>query len=524
MGIRDFIRNRVNRMAESVDLFKKDVFELEGVPAFREYYNLFIFVWQAIYKGFYKEWHTVPVVTIKNPKGHTRTMSTMNAGKMACSQMARYVWNERCSISASSTDDDEDPVNDFLQYVLKGNRFGTSFGDLIEKCFALGGCALKEWVEIPKDENGNDIGEGKIRIGYTMASQFVPTAWDNSRVTSGIFVSREARDGFYYSTVEWHRLDGTTYRVTNDLYRQPIKDGEPQNILGWWYPLNEIYPLLSPDTTIYDVHNAFFQYIKPFGANYADDNSPLGMSIFAPALNTLHGLDIMFDSLQREFVLGKKRIIAPARAMKVSVVNGGRPDRYFDADDEVWEALATDTPEDLKIYDNSVDLRIEPHLSGINCDLSILCAQIGFDPGTLSFDANKGLKTATEVISENSKTFGTVKAHENIIADALTDMVHAIFELAVHYGLTWEGKTVESLIAGGYEVKVKFDDSIIQDRAADINQGVLLVGSGLMSRKKFLTDTLGYTDDEAEREIEQIADESKTVNAIEVNRLFGDLA
>ena len=507
-----------------MDLFKKDVFELEGVPAFREYYNLFIFVWQAIYKGFYKAWHDVPVKTIRDPKGKRRVMSTMNAGKMACAQMARYVWNERCSISASMKNaPEDDPLNGFLQMVLKDNRFGTAFGDLLEKAFALGGCALKEWVEIPKDENGNDIGEGKIRIGYTMASQFVPTAWDNSRVNSAIFVSREARDGFYYSVVEWHRLDGTTYRVTNDLYRQPIKDGEPQNILGWWYPLNEIYPLLSPDTTIYDVHNAFFQYIRPFGANYADDNSPLGMSIYAPALNTLHGLDIMFDSLQREFVLGKKRIIAPARVMKATVLNGGRPDRYFDADDEVWEALATDNPEELKVIDNSVDLRIDPHLSGINGDLSILCAQIGFDPGTLSFDANKGLKTATEVISENSKTFSTVKAHENIIADTLREMVDAIFELAVHYGLTWNGQTVESLIANGYEVSVKFDDSIIQDKAADINQGTLLVGAGLLSRKKFMKDTLGYTDEEAENELKQIADESKNINAIEVNRLYGDL-
>ena len=505
-----------------MDLFKKDVFELEGVPAFREYYNLFIFVWQAIYKGFYKAWHDVPVKTIRDPKGKRRVMATMNAGKMACAQMARYVWNERCSISASMANaPEDDPLNGFLQMVLTDNRFGTAFGDLLEKGFALGGCALKEWVEIPKDERGNDIGEGKVRIGYTMASQFVPTAWDNSRVNSAIFVSREARDGFYYSVVEWHRFDGTTYRVTNDLYRQPIKDGEPQNILGWWYPLNEIYPLLSPDTTIYDVHNAFFQYIRPFGANYADDNSPLGMSIFAPALNTLHGLDIMFDSLQREFVLGKKRIIAPARAMKVSAgVNGGRPDRYFDADDEVWEALATDNPEDLKIYDNSVELRIDPHLRGINGDLSILCAQIGFDPGTLSFDAQKGLKTATEVISENSKTFGTVKAHENIIADSLRQMVNAIFELAVHYGLTYNGQTIESLIAGGYEVNVTFDDSIIQDRQQDINQGTMLVGAGLMSKKKFMVDTLGYTEEDADKEIAQIAEEGRS-NAIDVTRLFG---
>ena len=522
MGIRDILKNRVNRVAESMDLFKKDVFELEGVPAFREYYNLFIFVWQAIYKGFYKDWHIVPVVTIKNPKGRTRTISTMNAGKMACTQMARYVWNERCDISVSMNNAPEnDPLNDFLQNVLRENRFGTSFGDLLEKAFALGGGALKEWVEIPKDENGNDIGEGKIKIGYTMASQFVPTAWDNSKVSSAIFVNREARDGYYYTVVEWHRLDGTTYRVTNDLYRQPIKDGEPQNILGWWYPLNEIYPLLSPDTTIYDVKNAFFQYIRPFGANYADDNSPLGMSIYASALNTLHGLDIMFDSLQREFVLGKKRIIAPARAMKLSAgINGGRPDRYFDADDEVWEALATDNPEDLKIYDNSVDLRVQPHIDGINGDLSILCAQIGFDPGTLSFDANKGLKTATEVISENSKTFGTVKAHENIVCDALKEMVNAIFELAVHYGLTHNGQTIESLIAGGYEVTVKFDDSIIQDRQQDINQGTMLVGAGLMSKKKFMMDTLGYTAEDADKELAQIVKEGKT-NAVDVTRLFG---
>jgi A118 family predicted phage portal protein len=507
-----------------MDVFKKDVFELEGVPAFREYYTLFIFVWQAIYKGFYKAWHEVPLKTIRDPKGKTRTLATMNAGKMACSQMARYVWNERCSITASmASAPEDDPLDGFLQYVLKDNRFGSAFGDLLEKSFALGGGALKEWVEVPKDENGNDLGEGKVRIGYTMASQFVPTAWDNSKVTSGIFVSREARDGYYYTVVEWHHWDGTTYRITNDLYRQPIKGSEPQNILGWWYPLDKVYPLLSPDTTIDDVKQAFFQYVRPFGANYADDNSPLGMSIYAPALNTLHGLDIMFDSLQREFVLGKKRIIAPARSMKVSAgVNGSRPDRYFDADDEVWEALATDNPEDLKIYDNSVDLRVEPHITGINGDLSILCAQIGFDPGTLSFDATKGLKTATEVISENSKTFGTVKAHENLLKDALVDMVHAIFDLAVRYGLTWEGKTIESLISGGYDVSVQFDDSIIEDKNAEINRGVSLVGAGLLSKKKFMTDMLGYTPEDADGELKQISEEQRTSSVV-VDRIFGGM-
>ena len=525
MKITDRIRNGVNRMAESLEVFKKDVFELEGVPAFREYYNLFIFVWQAIYKGYYKAWHDVPLKTLNDPKGKTRTLATMNAGKMACSQMARYVWNERCRITASTAgwnSDEEDPLDEFLHHVLHENRFGTAFGDLLEKAFAMGGGAVKEWVEIPKDENGNDIGEGRIRLSYHMAGQFVPTAWDNSKVTSAIFINREAKDGYYYSTVEWHKRMGNTYRVTNDLYRMPIKQtDEPQNILGWWYPLNMMYPLLSPSTDIFDAKETYFQYIKPFGANFADDSSPLGMSIFAPAMNTLHGIDIMFDSLQREFVLGKKRIIAPARAMKqVPGLNGGRSQRYFDADDEVWEALATDNPEDLKIYDNSVDLRVEPHISGINGSLAILCAQIGFDAGTLAFDKSQGLKTATEVISENSKTFGTVQAHENNIKDALCAMVRAIFELAVKYNLTWKGVPVERLVRNGYDVSIKFDDSIIQDKDAEINRGVMLVGAGLESKKHFMCHTLGYTEEEADAELKQIKAEG-VGDSVDVTKLFG---
>lgn len=513
-------------MIENTGLFRKDVFDLEGVPAFREYYNLFIFVWQAIYKGYYKAWHDVPIKTIKDPKGLTkRRMATMNAGKLSASQMARYVWNERCSITASinGNESDEDLLNEFLQTVLDENKFGTAFGDLLEKSFALGGGAIREYVEIPKDKNGNDLGEGKVRLGYTMASQFVPTAWDNSKIKSGIFISREARDGYYYTVVEWHRLDGTTYRVTNDLYRTPIKGDEPQNILGYWYPLNMIYPLLSPDTTLQNVKSSFFQYFKPFGANYADDNSPLGMSIFAPALDTLQTLDVIFDSFRREFVLGKKRIIAPARMMKnVGGLNGGAPQRYFDADDEVYEALSTDTNEDLKIQDNSVSLRVQEHVSGINANLAILCTQIGFDAGTLSFDEAKGLKTATEVISEDSKTFGTVQAHENNIKDSLVQMVHAIFEIAVQYGLTYKGQSIESLIAGGYDVSVQFDDSIIQDKDADINRGIMEIGAGVLSKKKFMMDTLGYTEEIAEKELAQIAEERKTSSVV-VDSIFGGM-
>jgi len=530
MKFRDHVRNGVNRLAEAAEVFKKDVFELDGVPAFREFYTLYVYPWLAVYRGYYKPWHCVPVVSVKDPKGKTRDMATMNAGKMACAQMSRYVWNERCEIHVTrdgQTGDGADPLDEFLQDVLRKNNFNIAFGDLTEKAFATGGAALKEYVEIPKDKQGNDAGPGRIRLSYHMATQFVPTAWNNAQVTSAIFLNREAKDGYYYTVVEWHKWDGNTYKVTNELYRQPIKGtNEPQNILGWWYPLDRVYPLLSPATEMKDVHETFFQYIKPFGANYVDDNSPIGMSVFSAAMDTLHSIDIIFDSMQREFVLGRKRIIVPARAMRrIPDLNGnGILRTYFDASDEVYEALSMDDADANKIVDNSVELRVDEHISAINGELAILCGQIGFDPGTLSFDDKKGLKTATEVISENSKTFGTVKAHENGMRDALEGMVHAIIELAVQYELEWKGQKIAALVGGGYNVAISFDDSIIQDRAADIDEGIRLMGAAVMSKLKFMVDTLGYTPEEAEKEIKRIAEENRNVTSAIIDRLNIDTA
>ena len=79
---------------------------------------------------------------------------------------------------------------------------------------------------------------------------------------------------------------------------------------------------------------------------------------------------------------------------------------------------------------------------------------------------------------------------------------------------------VERLISGGYSVSVEFDDSIIQDKDAEINQGVMLVGASLMSKKKFMIDTLGYTPEDADAELEQIKAEG-VGNSVDVTRLFG---
>jgi A118 family predicted phage portal protein len=237
-------------------------------------------------------------------------------------------------------------------------------------------------------------------------------------------------------------------------------------------------------------------------------------------MDTLHALDIAYDSFVREFRLGKKRIIVPARMIK-QVVDpvSGKPVRYFDATDETYEALSTDDPDSLKIQDNSVELRVEEHVAGINAFLNILCLQVGLSAGTFSFDAKNGLKTATEVVSENSKTYKTVKNFQNMIKPAIERLVDNIIAVASLYDLEYDGASIKALAEQGYEVSVMMDDGITQDRQTNINEGMALVNAKLMSKKKFLTDPKygqGLTEEQADAELQQIASESQ-VNAFNVD-------
>ena len=509
----------------------KDVFELQGVPAFRQFYDLGIFVWKSLYKGMYAPWHIINAPTIKDAN-KKRNLFRMDTPKAISSELAGLVWGEQCEINVSingreSSEDNPDPLNDFVQDVLKKNAFGQKMQEHIEQSMALGGGAVKTWADI-KDVNG--VPQARLRLGYAMADQFVPTAWDNAQVTEGFFVSRQAKNGYYYTRLEWHRWDGVTYCIDNELYRAEItkgtRPGETQDILGYRYPLAELYPDLQEHTEINGVSESLFAYYRTPIANNLDDNTPLGVSMYANALSTLHSIDIVYDSFVREFRLGKKRIIVPSRCISTVVdPTTGQLRRYFDPDDEAYEAINTDpTNAALEIKDNTVELRVEEHIAALNAFLSILCLQTGFSAGTFTFDAHEGLKTATEVISENSKTYKTIKTVQNQLRPAIEHIVRNIIDVAIAYDMEYEGQSIASLVAPGYSVNVVFDDGVTQDRQTNLNEGVMLVGAGLLSKYTFLTDAKygqGLTPEEAKEELKRIAEEQKAAAPASVDIFQG---
>lgn len=527
--LRERVKNWMRKAGAETGLGKefKDIFEIGGVPSFNQFYYFGIFVWKYLYKGYYKPWHRIAAPTLENPYA-ARDMERMDIAKAISAEMAGLIWSEQCEVHVSQGDGEEQPLDEFVHDVLAKNNFWQKMQEFCEQVMALGGGAMKVWYEVRRDREGNEIPDsGHINIGFCMADQFVPTAWDNAKVTDGVFISRQAKEGYYYTRLEWHKWDGFTYWISNELYRsEQKKEGavEPQDILGFRYPLNEIYPFLNEDTSLQGIDTSLFAYCRTATANNIDDNSPLGVSIYGNALSTLKALDICYDSFIREFVLGKKRIIVPAQCIRtVPDPQTGELRRYFDASDEVYEALATDTDQSLQIKDNSVELRVEEHEQAINAFLSILCLQVGFSAGTFTFDKASGIKTATEVISENSKTYKTIKGNQLQLKGAIDQIINAIIQVASLYDVQWNGYSIRNLASQFWETKVVFDDSILQDRQTNINEGISLVSNKLMSKLKFMTDKLGYTEDEALAEIERIKEEDQiTGTAVDFLDMGGD--
>lgn len=539
-NIKKWGRGLMQRTASATGIAReyKDIFEIGGVPAYRQFYEFGIFIWKYLYRGLYKDWHIISAPTIKNPNAR-RELFRLNTAKAVCAELASLVWGEECEIRVSSNGWTEqkdadgvvtkpDPLNEFVSEVLRQNAFHEKAQELIEQGLALGGAAVKVWRDARRDREGNEVPDsGVIRLGYCMADQFIPTAWDNAKVTEGVFISRQAKGGYYYTRLEWHKWDGMTYTVRNDLYRSEIQRGaaagQNQDILGIRVPLAEAFPWLDEETVV-PVGESLFSYWRTPIANNIDDNSPLGVSIYANALETLHAIDICYDSFVQEFRLGKKKIIVPARFLRaVTDPQTGEVRRYYDPNDETFVGMADDDGT-AGLHDISCELRVEEHVAALNALLSVLCLQLGFSANTFSFDREGGLRTATEVVSENSKTYKTVKTVQNQITPALEHMVRNIIDVAALYGMTWNGQSVEALAAGGYEVRVTFDDGVVQDHTTNLNEGVLLAGAGILSKFTILTDKkygIGMTEKEAVAELERVKKENGTTINEEQLRIFG---
>ncbi len=449
-----------------------------------------ISVCKDIYKG-QPPWQEVKKGGLSAQAKGKRLLGNLNASKALADEFATLVFAEQVEITV-----DDELAQTYLLEQLQANGFWKNIPCFLSSVYALGGGIFKVYAE-----------NKAPRIDYVSCENFVPTAWSNKDILEGVFQTVTIKGKYTYSLLERHFIQSGVLCVENKLYRS-----ENRAELGEEVALEELYYNLPPLIRYDGLSSKMFHYIKPSVSNNIDFDSPLGISIFSNAKDTLKSLDIAFDSFGREFILGRKRIIVPSSCIRTVVdTDSGETVRYFDADDEVYEALKCDVDKDLNITDNTVELRIEEHINAINALLNILCFQTGLSAGTLSFTGGEGVKTATEIISRDSKTARTIKNNKNLLAEAIEGVCHAILGLGAWYG---------DISAKDYTVTIGFKDNIVIDDNTLIDNNIKLVQAGLKSKISAIMEVLKCDEKTAQEELERINKE-QDVTALAVDNFGG---
>ena len=133
-------------------------------------------------------------------------------------------------------------------------------------------------------------------------------------------------------------------------------------------------------------------------------------------------------------------------------------------------------------------LRTQEHNAGIQDMLNVLSSKCGFGENHYKYD-NGNISTATQVVSENSSLFRTLKKHELILNDVLVQICRTILRMGNLY--------MKAGLNEDVDITVDFDDSIIEDAASQLNSMKADVDAGYLRPEIYLAKKYGVTEEQA---------------------------
>lgn len=440
--------------------------------------------WWAIYRA-RAPWLPFEFVT-SDGKKRKRNRFTLNMAKVLCSEMAGLVLSEVPEVS----------VSPLVQDVIEREALWDNLRKTTEYQGALGGQVIKVGIEKGLvGPEGQPLTSDKITLDFVKPQNFIPLSWDNSTITEGTFVDRRVVKGKSVIRVETHRRNAARngYTITNKAFDE--ESGQERS-------LEDFGGGIEPEVQV-AIPMPLFAYIRNPEANNIEPESPTGISLYANAIDTLQALDLAFDGLKTEIILGRQRIALPGTVMRGYIDKDGTQRLGFDPTDEAYIRLEGDDASAMKPSDLSGQLRLSEYKAGIQTLLDILAVQTGFSAGYFSFDGTS-VKTATEVISDNSKTYKTMQAFRENLDAGLKHIFSVIDALGIVYAI--EGFSMQP-------ANIAWNDGVIEDRNSRSTYWTALYQAKLTDRRTAIKAIHGLDDAAAAEMDEKITDESKTVGA-----------
>ena len=283
------------------------------------------------------------------------------------------------------------------------------------------------------------------------------------------------------------------YVISNRAYvsrsSESLGDPIPLAQTKWADLLDETPPILKGGNERLD--SPMYGVFRTPSANNIDLSSPLGMPIYAEAIEEMKDLDIAYSRNAGEIYDSEKIILADDRLMfdsgknlngrvadvklphYVKNVFGNSPEEFYQ---EITPQLNTDT-----------------RLSGINALLSQIGYKCGFSNGYFVFNESSGIQTATGVEAEQQRTVQFIKDVRDKLESCLNDAIYALNVYADLYSLA---------PVGTYEVVYDFGD-ILYSHEADKQQWYAYAVQNRIPFWYYLMKFEGFTEEEARALVEE---------------------
>lgn len=421
-----------------------------------------VYEWKSWYQGDVKGFHNY---TVQNGERQVNCRRySLGMGKKLCEDWANLLMNEKVQITLEGQKE-----QDFIDLVLTENNFTVKANEMQEMKSALGTVAYVPRVIGQEISESGDIVPGNasgIVLDYVTIENIYPLSWQNGYISECAFSSEVTRGGKDYLYLQIHRReDNGNYVIENRIYRydnEQLADEQLVNVKGF----ENIPPVVHTGSD-----KRQFVIDRPNIANNVNYLLPTGIAVYANAIDVLQGVDIAYDSYVNEFKLGKKRImVKPSAAQYLD----GTP--AFDPDDVVFYVMPEDTEDGAVVTPIDMTLRTAEHNTGIQDQLNILSSKCGFGETYYRFDGGS-VATATQVISENSTMFRTIKKMEIVLEQALVELCRILLRLgntAMNAGLNED-----------VEISIDFDDSIIEDKQSEFSRDMQMLSAGIMNDWEF---------------------------------------
>lgn len=343
------------------------------------------------------------------------------------------------------------------------------------------------------------VQNGQFYFDLVQPGRFFPTRFNpDGRVMAGYFVDYREVKSKEYVRIERFDCDGNQLTVTNKAYRSA------GDIMGSEVPLDTVpqWAELAPETAIDGIKQPLFGCIQMPFANIIDDASPLPVSIYANAMDSIMEFDKVYSDMIYELHSGRRKNIVERQALISDKKKRGYPGgiSYRDPSADVY--ILDPTEERQPFQDYSPNIRTAEYMTGLKAILHMVENQCHLSPGTLTIDERTGAVTATQIISQDRTTYNTCTAiQQQGITQGLLDVIYAMDIMCHLYNLAPAGELTPA---------VTYGDGIFEDTQQEFSRRMQMVQAGILKPEQLLAWYFGVDVETAQ--LEYLAEQTETVD------------